>query len=179
VWTTLLLALLAAGAICALVARATDAALQRGLPRPAGAARLALLIPLVLILVEGLGTTPHPTVPPEPAALRQVVAPYLVLPSSDGDDQRAMLWSTDRFGDLVNGGSGVEPTELTRTRQVVATFPDRTSVDYLRALGVRTVVVIPALAQDDQLRNAAEVPIDGLDVTREVDGDTVVFHLGS
>ena len=53
VWTTLLLALLAAGAICALVGRVREAADQRGLPRPPGLARAALLqglLPLIALL---------------------------------------------------------------------------------------------------------------------------------
>jgi hypothetical protein len=177
VWTTLLLALLAAGAICALVGQVRHTAEQRGLPGIPGAARLALLLPLVLILIEGLGTTPHVQVPPPPAVLAQVQAPYLILPSDSGNDQPAMLWSTDRFADLVNGGSGVEPTELTNTRQAVANFPDLDSIKYLRALGVRTVVVLPWLSGDPRLQATADLPIDGLGITRDNNGGAVVFHL--
>jgi len=177
VWTTLLLALLAAGAICALVGRVREAAELRGLPRPPGLARAALLVPVVLILLEGLGTTPHVRVPPPPAALAHVPAPYLVLPSDSGNDQLAMLWSTDRFADLVNGGSGVEPTELTDTRQAVANFPDADSISYLRHLGVRSVVVIPGLSGDPRWQALADLPIDGLGITRDSDGDAIVFHL--
>ena len=55
IWTTLFLALLAAGGVGALTARAGEVALRRGLPRPTTMATLALLLPLVLVLVEGLG----------------------------------------------------------------------------------------------------------------------------
>ena len=36
-----------------------------------------------------------------------------------------MLWSTTRFQDIVNGGSGFTPPQLDEIRQVTATFPDR------------------------------------------------------
>jgi len=177
IWTTLLLALLAAGGVCAVVRRAADAAQHRGLPRPTAIARLALLLPLAFVLVEGLGNTPHATVPSPPATLSTVQAPYLVLPSDQLRDMHVMLWSTDRFADVVNGGSGVVPAEQNRTREVVQSFPDPASVDYLRALGVRTVVVLPQRAGGTQWEDAANLPIDGLDITREVLSDAVVFHL--
>ena len=177
IWTTLLLALLAAGGVCAVVRRAAQAAQHRGLPRPTAIARLALLLPLAFVLVEGLGNTPHATVPAPPSTLSTVQAPYLVLPSDQLRDMHVMLWSTDRFADVVNGGSGVVPAEQNRTREVVQSFPDPASVGYLRALGVRTVVVLPQRAGGTQWEEAANLPIDGLGITREVHPDAVVFHL--
>jgi hypothetical protein len=177
VWTTLCLALLAAGGVCALVGRATDAAQRRGLPRPVTPARLALLLPMVLVLVEGLGTTPRATVPPAPAALATVPAPYLVLPSDSHSDMHVMLWTTGRFVDVVNGGGDLVPPELERTRQDVARFPDQASVAYLRQLGVRAVVVPTNLAAGTPWANAATVPVGGLGVTREVTDGAVVFRL--
>ncbi len=177
IWTTLLLALLAAGGVCALVQRATDAAVRRGLPRPTAVARLALLIPLALVLFEGLGTTPHAKVPPAPPTLSTVAAPYLVLPTDQIRDMHVMLWSTDRFADVVNGGSGVVPQEQAITRETVQGFPDARSIEYLRGLGVRTVVVLPDRVADTPWQDAANLPIDGLGITREVLPDAVVFHL--
>jgi hypothetical protein len=179
VWTTLLLAILAAGGVSSLATRAVDAARRRGLPQPVGVGRAALLIPVVLVLLEGIGTTPHPTVPPAPAALSTVAAPYLVLPSDEVRDMQVMLWSTDRFADVVNGGSGFVPAELDRTRQQVQTFPDEASVTYLRQLGVRTVVVLPDRVAGTPWENAATTPIDGLGLDRQVTPDAIVFRLTS
>jgi hypothetical protein len=177
IWTTLLLGLLAAGAVCALVARASDVALTRGLPRPSPLAQAALLLPVLLVLVEGLGTTPHPPVPSPPPVLSSVAAPYLVLPIDPASDKQVMLWSTDRFADVVNGDSGVVPTELQRTTQVLKSFPDQVSVEYLRAMGVRTVVVLLDRVQGTPLAQAAQLPIDGLGLTRRVVPGAVVFAI--
>jgi hypothetical protein len=175
-WTTIGLALLAGGGVAALVERATETAQARGLPRPTPLARVALLIPVALVLVEGLGSTPNVTVPAPPAVLSAVTAPYLVLPS-DVNDAHVMLWSTDRFAPLVNGESGVLPAELSRTRQEVLTFPDAASVAYLRELGVRTVVVPTAMAQGTPWEQAATMSVAGLPLRREVTDEAVLFHL--
>jgi hypothetical protein len=177
IWTTLLLGLLAGGAVGAVVDRSHDAALQRGLPRPATMARLALLVPMLLVLAEGLGDTPRAAVPPAPPTLSTVAPPYLVLPTHPVGDMHVLFWSTDRFAATANGGSGVVPTEQQRTREMVMTFPDAASVDYLRGLGVRTVVVLPDLADGTPWQAAAEMPIDGLGISREVTADAVVFSL--
>jgi hypothetical protein len=177
VWTTLCLALLAAGGVCALADRAAEAAQWRGLPRPVTAARLALLLPLLLVLVEGLGTIPQASVPTAPATLATVPAPYLVLPSDSQHDIHVMLWSTDRFADVVNGGGDLTPVDLARTRGEVARFPDRASVAYLRQLGVRAVVVRMDLAAGTPWANAATEPIGGMGITRETADGAVVFRL--
>ena len=176
VWTTLLLALLAAGGVCGLVERISRLGDRLGLPNAAAWTRLALLVPAALVLVEGLGTTPHAPVPPAPAVLSQVDAPYLLLPSNYYIDGLVMLWSTDRFAPVVNGNSGVLPSELAQTRDRTTKFPDADSVDYLRQLGVRTVVVYPSLMPPGS-PDAATSPIDGLGITRAFSGDAVVFTL--
>jgi hypothetical protein len=168
-WTTLLLALLAAGGVSALDRGSRRAALARNELRPAGWARAALLLPLALVLLEGLGTTGHPTVPQPPAALGRIEAPYLVLPSDASSDAAVLLWSTTTFRPVVNGAGPVLPEALARTRAVTADFPSAESIDYLRRLGVRTVVVRPGLA----IADAAPPP----DVTRDVTPDAVIFHL--
>jgi hypothetical protein len=177
IWTTLLMGLLAAGGVCALVRRAGAAAEARGLPGPPALARAALLVPVALLVLEGLGTTEHVQVPAAPPTLSTVDAPYLVLPSDIIGDMHVMLWSTDRFAPMVNGGSGFVPEELFRTRQEIQTFPDQASVDYLRDLGVKTVVVLLDRAVGTQWQNAATLPIDSLGITRDIRPDAVVFHL--
>jgi hypothetical protein len=177
IWTTLLLGVLAAGAVSAFAKLARDvSAAGRIPPRPGPWLRLATLLPLVLVLAEGLNTTPTPIVPPQPAALRTVDGPILVLPSEQGIDQHVMLWSTSRFQDVVNGGSGFTPNSLAEVRQVTATFPDQSSVDYLRQLGVKTVVLLKDQLADTPWAGSADQPVDGLGIEREDLGDTIVFR---
>jgi hypothetical protein len=177
IWTTLLLGILAAGAVAAFVSRSRDLALERGSPQPGGWLKLAALVPAVLILVEGIGTTPHPVVPRQPAALATVEAPILVLPSGQGEDQLVMLWSTDRFAPIVNGGSGFAPTSIMFTREITLTFPDEQSVSHLRTIGVATVVVLPEAVGTDW-ETALTATGDGLGITREEIDGAVVFHIG-
>jgi hypothetical protein len=178
IWTTLLLAVLAAGAVAGFVARARDLALHRGFRDPGPWLRLAALLPVVLVLAEGTGNTPHPVVPQQPPALAAVDGPVLVLPSDQATDQLVMLWSTDRFAPVVNGGSGFAPESLTRTRQITQQFPDQESVSYLRSLGVATVVVLPDRVVGTNWEGALHATGDGLGITREEIGGAVVFHLG-
>ncbi|HEY0700888.1 MAG TPA: hypothetical protein VGD43_24155, partial [Micromonospora sp.] len=176
-WTTLLLCVLAAGTVSALAARVYDIAERRVPPWPGPWLRLVMLVPLVLVAVEGLNVTPHPIVPTQPAALRTVDGPVLVLPSDQGTDQNVMLWSTTRFQDVVNGGSGFIPLQLTRSREATRTFPDGNSISYLRDIGVKTVVVLRDRVAGTPWENAVNQPVDGLGIEREEIGNTVVFRL--
>ncbi|MCI4063377.1 hypothetical protein MRQ36_12630 [Micromonospora sp. R77] len=176
-WTTLLLGLLAAGAVTAFCARVRELAAERVPPWPGPWLRLATLLPLLLVLGEGLNTTPHPVVPVQPAALRSVDGPMLVLPSSQNLDQPVMLWSTSRFQDMVNGGSGFTPDAQAKVRELTLGFPDRPSVDYLRGLGVRNVVVLRGQLAGTPWERIVDKPVDGLGITREEVADAVVYRL--
>ncbi|HEU4423889.1 MAG TPA: hypothetical protein VFR67_15265, partial [Pilimelia sp.] len=178
-WTTLLLGVLAAGAVCAFIERARE---SRSTYAPYGLGfwlRLATLIPLALVLVEGLNRTPHPIVPAPPQALRTAQAPVLVLPSDPFTDNVAMLWTTDRFPALVNGNSGFETRRLNQLREVTQTFPDVNSVDYLRELGVKTVIVLRVRPDGAKLPPPAETSAEELGIEREDTPDAVVFRLSS
>ncbi|WFE25642.1 hypothetical protein O7623_19945 [Solwaraspora sp. WMMD791] len=176
-WTTLLLAILAAGAVGAFVRRVDDIARQRVTGRPGGWLRLATLLPLLLVLVEGLNTTPHPAVPEQPQIMRVDEGPILVLPSGQNLDQHVMLWSTTRFQPVVNGGSGFTPDRLAEVREVTRTFPDQASISYLRELGVRTVVLRRDRVAGTPWQTTIDLPVDGLGIERADIGDTVVFRL--
>jgi hypothetical protein len=186
-WATLLLALLAGGAVGALgravhrqfAGRDEDQAVRPALAMPGRTALVGvvLAVPAMVVGIEGLGSVPNARVGSAPPILSTVEAPYLVLPTHEVMDMNVMLWSTDRFADLVNGGSGLVPAELDQTRKVLETFPDEASVDYLRDLGVRTVVVFPYRMGGTPLQEAATMPIDGLGLTREVHPDSVVFTI--
>ncbi|MEU4717137.1 hypothetical protein AB0F73_26280 [Micromonospora purpureochromogenes] len=176
-WTTLLLGLLAAGAVSAFADRVGEIAADRAPYRPSPWLRVATVVPVLLVLLEGLNVTPHPVVPEQPVAMRTVDGPMLVLPSSQNLDQPVMLWSTSTFPDLVNGGSGFTPTQLDDVRRVTLAFPDQTSVDYLRTLGVRNVVLLRDQIVGTPWEVTVNAPVDQLGITREEVGDAVVFRL--
>ncbi len=177
-WVTLLLGILAAGAVCAFVERVKEISASRIPPWPSPWLRLVTLIPLALVLVEGINTTQHPIVPAQPAAMRTVEGPLLVLPSDQLHDENVMLWSTTKFQDIVNGGSGFVPKKLEEVRQVTATFPDQNSINYLRQMGVRNVIVARDWIQSGSpLQTAIELPVDSLGITREDVGSVVVYRL--
>jgi hypothetical protein len=150
-------------------------------PRRAGnsrvLARLLAAIPLALVVLEGVNTTPHAPVIPQPAALRGVEGPLLVLPASGTLEYSVMLWSTDGFPKIVNGLASFIPESQARTHAVTASFPDQASVSYLRELGVRTVVVLPEYLADTPWQGVLGRPVDGLGITREEVGGHVVFRL--
>ncbi|MFV2112166.1 hypothetical protein ACFHW0_07460 [Micromonospora sp. LOL_025] len=176
-WTTLLLGLLAAGAVSAFATRVREVYAERIPSWPSPWLRLATLLPLVLVIGEGLNSTPHPIVPPQPAAMRTVDGPLLVLPSNQSLDQPVMLWSTTRFQDVVNGGSGFTPQQLDDVRRVTLSFPDQVSVDYLRVLGVRNVLLMRDQIAGTPWEITVDAPVDGLGITREEIGDVVVYRL--
>jgi len=176
-WTTLLLGILAAGAVSALVRRVNDIATLRVTRRPGVLLRLVTLVPLLLVLAEGLNTTPHPAVPPQPEVMRTEAGPLIVLPFNLTYEQTVMLWSTTRFQPVVNGGSGFTPVRQERTREAAETFPDQASVDYLRELGVKTVVMLRDELSGTPWQATANLPVDSLGIQREEIGDTIVFRL--
>ncbi|MFI7426519.1 hypothetical protein ACIBPB_05990 [Micromonospora sp. NPDC049836] len=174
IWTSLLLALLAAGLVTVLAEPARKAS-------PGRWARIllpaVLLVPLALVTVEGLNRTPHPEVPRPPAALGRAQEPLLVLPAGGINDLNYMLWTTDGFPRVTNGLAGFEPVSQAQTRMAIASFPDATSVAYLRGLGVRSVLAVPSRAGGTPWEGIADRPVDGLGITREdVDG-VLVYHL--
>ena len=178
VWTTLLLAVLAAGTVSALARRGREVLTGDRVPgRPESLWRLATLIPLVLVLAEGLNHTPHPVVPPAPAALAHVQGPVLVLPSDQLTDENIMLWTTRTFPKMVNGGSGFTPTGQNTRREEMKTFPDQTSVQALRDIGVHTVVVLRDRVAGTPYQGALDADTEGLDVDRQEMPDAVIFTL--
>lgn len=178
IWTTLLLGILAAGAVSAFVEQATQVSVERVPARPHPLLRFATLIPVVLVLIEGLNNTPHPVVPAPPPSLAQIKGPMLVLPSDQLRDEHVMVWLTDRFQPIVNGGSGFTPNRTRDVREAVKTFPDVNSVNMLRELGVTTVVVLKDYVGGTPYEGALTASVDGLDVKREEKTDAVIFTLG-
>lgn len=173
VWTTLLLALLAAGALTGITALARDLKGWTG-----AALWLVLLVPVLGVTAESLNTTPHPTAYQEPLAMQGVQGPVLVLPAEGFLEDNVLLWSTDGFPEVVNGITGVTPARYGEIRSLTVGFPDARSVQYLRQLGVRTVIWLPQYAKtSEQWRSVDQSQWAGLGITREVVADAVVFHL--
>jgi hypothetical protein len=181
IWTTLFLALLAAGAVSAFAQRAKELRVDRSeraereftFPM-----RLALVVPLLLVLLEGINSTQHPEMPASPVAMHTLKAPVLVLPSENLPDLHVMLWSTDGFPKIVNGYSGFVPQRLQQLQQLTKQFPDAETVQALRDLGVKTVVVQRSRVTGTEYERALDAPIDDLDVTRVERGDVVIYSLG-
>jgi hypothetical protein len=176
-WTTLLLGVLAAGAVSAFAQRVREYAVGRVPAQPGFALRVAMVVPLLLVLYEGRSASDHPVVPPAPAAMHTAQAPLLVLPSEELTDENVMLWGTDRFPLMVNGASAFGPHLQARVRQATAQFPDPTSIDLLRQLGVKTVIVVKSRAAGTPYEYAATADVAGLDITRTEDADAVVYRL--
>ncbi|WP_239075382.1 hypothetical protein [Planosporangium flavigriseum] len=176
VWPTLLLGLLAAGAVTELARRVRRAAL-------AAYARtlvLAVTVPLLaLVLAEGLPKMDHPEVPDGPwAAMAATPTPMIVLPSDEGIDLNVMLWSTDGFPAMVNGGSSITPSGHQVIRDLVKRFPSPDSVNRLRLLGIRGVVVDRKRVAGTPYERLLDAPTAGTGVTRRNVGADVVFALG-
>jgi hypothetical protein len=175
-WATLLLALLAAGAVCAGVELARDTFRRRGRERLPAWSMAALLVPLLLVFGEGLGTTPTRRCrPPRRHCPQWPLPTWCCRPTRSATCTDALV--DRRFADMVNGGSGIVPAEQDRARRAAQSFPDAASVTYLRSIGVRTVVVVRARAGGTGGSSAESLPIDGLGLTREVRPDAVVFTL--
>ncbi|MFI8343992.1 hypothetical protein ACIF8W_28530 [Streptomyces sp. NPDC085639] len=177
VWVSLLLAVLAAGAVSAI----WDHAQAVMADRPAFDRRiltgLAALVPVLLVSVESLNLTPHPRVPEAPAVLRDVQGPVLILPSDPLNDQAAMLWSTYGFPRIVNGISSFSPRGQQEIRAVSTTFPSSESIAYLRSTGVKTVVVLRERVPGTPWQHASYTPVGDVSVGRRDVGTAVVFTL--
>jgi hypothetical protein len=132
---------------------------------------------VALVLLDGYGSLPVPRVPPPAPGLADASDPVFVLPSSDILDMHVMWASTRGFPRIVNGGSGFTPELLAEVRRRTVAFPDADSVRYLRALGVRSVVLRTRLLPGTPWAGADSRATNGLPVTvREVSGD-LVFNL--
>jgi hypothetical protein len=176
-WVTLLLAIFAAGAVAEIVRRAEHMSAQRIPPWPGPWLRLATFVPLLLVLVEGWNATPHPILPAQPAAMRTVTGPMLVLPTTAVGDQTVLLWTTTRFQPVANGGGAFAGARQAELRRTVAAFPDAGSIQYLRTLGVHTVLLLRSQVSGTPWERAGDVPVDTLGIQREDLDDAVLFRL--
>ena len=182
-YVTLVLAILAAGTVTRLGDRLHDMAVERRIDprepvhRPV-LGRLALFLPVVLVVIEGVSVAAHPVVPVAPAALVSAQGPMLVLPASRGDDALAMLWSSEGYPGVVNGTATFVPRGQDRIFDVAVSFPQATAVTALRQLGVKSVVVLRGKIAGTSWQHVLDFPPTDPTVGVEDLGDVVVFRLG-
>jgi hypothetical protein len=182
VWVTLFLALLAAGAVSAFADRAVELfadQTQSDVGNRAGVWRIITLIPLLLVLSEGLHDVrqPNPQVPAAPVRMSTLEAPLMVLPTSELFDMNVMLWSTDGLPKMVNGGSGFTPDDQEILRLNMQQFPDEATVTQLRELKIHTIVVLRDQAAGTPYEHAIDAPIDGLGITRTEQGNVILYKI--
>jgi hypothetical protein len=141
-----------------------------------------LLLPALLVMIEGIGQVDQSVVPTAPVALRTLPGPVLVLPTSQQGDYPVMTWSTDGWPALANGGSGFEPPYQAALRRTAKAFPQAEAVQVLRDQGVRTVVLDRALAAGTPWAALAATPegaIGGTGVHIRYQGTAVIYDLTS
>jgi hypothetical protein len=175
-FTSLGLALLAAGGLSLLV-RGAGRVRSLRLPSQRAFAGTAVAVCLTgVVMLEGFGPLPHPRVPRPPAGEAGAQPPLLHLPTDELYDQWYSWWSVGGFPKMANGGGSFIPTQHAEMRQIVQSFPDRSSVAYLRGIGIRTVILHPELAYGPWAAVASR-PIAGLGITREAKDGVILFHL--
>ena len=162
--------------------------LERRLLAKAPARRYLLIAVLVAIGVES-GSSPldlaeQPTkVPPVYRFLQG--APHSVIIEFPMKDYNPtyMFWSTYHWHSLINGYSGYQPRDVSDTMALMPTFPDDDSVDRLKALRARYILVHQAFYQPEDyselMYEIAQRP-ELISVGRYRDwvgGDTQIFEL--
>ena len=176
-WSLGLAVLAAFGAQRVLTAVSSGLSERRSAVAPQAAGTAAVVLLAAVVAYEGAPRLPLADVPQPPAALAAAPGPRLHLPSDELNDTPYMLWSTDGFVPIANGGASYTPQLLRDLRAQTATFPDPASVAVLRDLGFRTVVAHRDRLPGTPWDGAADRPVDGLGITRTDHGDVVVFDL--
>jgi hypothetical protein len=170
--TSLGLALLA-GAGIALVVRGVRRQFAR--KAVAGVAAGALV---TAILVEGFGPIQHPRVPAVPPGELSQPAPQLDLPTNDFTDGEYAYWGIGRFPKMANAASSVDPQVILDVRSASQAFPDVGSVQFLRRIGVRSVILHRDLVFGTPWQDTGDRSIAGLGIARRDEGALVVYDLG-
>jgi hypothetical protein len=161
----------------ALLAAAGVEGVAVGLRRPRVVTAVGMGLTLA-ILIEGVGSVPHPRPVVPPAVLPTVRDPLLILPSDDIADDTAVFWSTAGFPRVANGPGVAFPVPgLERLRVAVASFPDTSSVAALRAAGIRTVLLRRDQLPGTPWAGALTRPTRGLGLHIAVDGEVVVVGI--
>ena len=179
-FTTLCLGLLAAAGVEALLrnlqSRPGHADRRWAVRNPLALTSVGAVL-ATLVYAEGMSTMPLAAVPRPPAGWEEIEGPATHLPTSQISDMTYMYWSTDGFGKMTNGNTSYIPADLDQLRTTMQSFPDQASIDALRRLGVRTVVLHERYVAATPWEQTASKPIDGLPLTREDRGEMTVYTL--
>ena len=161
--------------------------LERHLLHGRPARRLLLVAALVAIGVES-GSSPialaaQPTAVPPVYRFLQTAPPSVIVefPVSVYDPTY-MFWSTYHWHSLVNGYSGYTPWDALDTVGLMQTFPDDESVERLKALNVRYVLVHQAFYEPDDYNDLMEAIAQRPEFVpsgryRDWVGDTQIFEV--
>ena len=161
--------------------------LERHLLHGRPARRLLLVATLVAIGVES-GSSPialaaQPTAVPPVYRFLQTAPPSVIVefPVSVYDPTY-MFWSTYHWHSLVNGYSGYTPWDALDTVRLMQTFPDDESVERLKALNVRYVLVHQAFYDPDDYNDLMEAIAQRPEFVpggryRDWVGDTQIFEV--
>lgn len=171
-WIILALAVLAAG----FVSRVGKSLGEKSWKKLSAA---VLVIPALLVGLEGSSAVAHPKAPAAPAAVQHAKGPMLVLPSSYPFNPRVMFWTIGTYTPTVNGSNALLPPRQGSIVAHALQIPDAASVSYLRNQGIRSVVVLRNEALDDSARRLLRVQARQLPptVTRIQTSDAVTFVL--
>ncbi len=118
--------------------------------------------------------SPHPTVAKPPPGLAEATPPRLHLPMYEYESRRFLVWSANGFPEIVNGRGSFKPTQFDQLEQLMASFPDRRVVDYLRELGVKTVVLHPDIVEGTAWEDWRSWPLRGTST-----GGVVIYPISS
>lgn len=181
-YTCVVLAVLAAGTLTHLADRidkyaeegSIDARWSLSVPVPV---RLALFLPLVLVLMEGYSSSPMLKAPEPPIDLAGVESPALVLPSDDAGDYKVQYWTIDGYPQVANGTAAFTPEELTELRESSEAFPAARSVEALRDAGIETVVLLRNEIDGTPWQYVLDQPRTDSSITVTDHGDVIVFSL--
>lgn len=184
-WTTLCVALLAAGAVTRIgtllrAAPGRASAVGDG-RRVRGSIAFVCLLPALLAVGEGVPRF-EVYAPPQPTAtVRKVMAeddgPVLFIPVQFADELRYMLWSTGGFPRIANGTASFDPPTHAEMEALAAEFPSSESIRRLRAYGIRTVVVLRADIVGTPFATVLDAPPRTPGVSWTSHDDAVVFTL--
>jgi hypothetical protein len=149
----------------------------------APAAIAATLVLAIAVEGRGLPFDPlddqaQPEAPQSQISFAEVAEPQFHLPAERPEDNRRyLLWSSDGFPEMVNGRSSLDPIFTEELIEDVRGFPDPFSVELLRDVGVRSVVLHTQRVDGTPWEGAARRPVRGLPVERERRGGVIVYEL--